>query len=176
MTESDLEKYHILYDINSIRRVYGGFRPSQQTILLNKSLIESSTFDMRSVVYHESAHLIEGNLGTRTPGLMHNDLFQEIHSTVWARAYGQEIISREELEVSVAKMNAHTQRSLDKFQMFQAMKPEEAAAPKYANFITDRTNHFINVAGIMEKAGTSDEALLKSQLREWPFPERRGGL
>jgi len=176
MTEKDLEEYHILYDINPTRKVYGGFRPSQQTILLNKSLIESSSFDMRTVVYHESAHLIEGNLGTRTPGLMHNDAFQQIHSTVWARAYGHDIITREELDAYVASMNTHTQLTLDKFKRFQAMKPTEAAAPRYANFITDRTNHFLNVAGIMEKAAApDDDVLLKARLREWPFPERGGG-
>lgn len=161
MTEEERTSMAALYPDRPVG--LGFYDIAQKSIVINS---DPWQFTTRDIVYHEATHTLQFDLGTHTVGVDHNALFKETHEVVWARAYGHSLLTRQELDTSLIRVNSVLQRNVDLLKL-----PDSSAAQdlfEYQQNRQDRLNHLIDMERFRVRS--------KSELREIPFPTGGGGL
>lgn len=147
---------------NPNQKFWGVYNPLQKVITLDKAFMErQGTYNTQEVVFHEAAHVVTGSPG-------HTPLFKESHEVLWVRAYGHGLLSRQDMEASVERVNQFVQKDLDKIALRrqQPVELRKYTPEQLDKMAEERLNMQLDVSRHLKKAGDADEQLL----RTYPFP------
>lgn len=151
------------------QKFWGVYNTYQKVITIDRAYMETTgTYNTQEIVFHEAAHVMEDSLGRDS--ITHTPLFKKSHEVLWLRAYGHELMSREELESSAERTNAFIQRDLERIDVRRQQGGLGRATDQLDKHFEDRSNMRLDVRPYLTREDGEDEPLLRARLRTLPFP------